>query len=105
MKKYEIYKDTFETKRNGKVWSVNDMINAYDYEDSNAQLIASFDDLDEAKKCFEDEKSKCSSRYQDGLIYQLLIFDYLELQENEYDEDNDIEASESLDCYVDSVEH
>lgn len=105
MEKYEIYKDTFETKRNGKIWSANDMISAYDYEDSNAQLIASFDNLEEAKKCFESEKANCSSKYQDGSIYELLIFDYLELQENEYDEDNELQNSEVLDCYVDTIEH
>lgn len=105
MKKYEIYKDTFETKRNGKVWSTNDMINTYDYEDSNAQLIASFDNLEEAKKCFESEKATCSSKYQDGSIYELLIFDYPELQENEYDEDNEFQNSEVLDCFVNTIEH
>ena len=83
MIKYEIYKDTYETRRNGKVWSVNDMLNSYDYENSNAQLISSFDSLDEAKKCFENEKCKCSSYYQDGSIYELIIFDYLEFQKNE----------------------
>ena len=105
MKKYEIYKDAFETKRNGKVWNADDMISTYDYEDSNAQLIASFDNLEEAKKCFENEKANCSSKYQDGSIYELLIFDYLELQENEYDEDNEFQNSGVLDCYVATIEH
>jgi hypothetical protein len=107
MKKYEVFRENHvEAIRGAMNWSVNDMLNFESNRTSTYhELIGSFDTKEEAQQLFEEEKKTCSSYYQDGNVFKLVLFDYLALEENEYDEDGDfVETLGIWDKYVEPIE-
>ncbi len=89
MTKWEVFRENgIEAKKGGKEWSVQNML---DFNNNRAEdfkeLIGSFDTKEEAKALFESEKETCSSYYEEGYVFNLVLFDYISLEENEYDED------------------
>lgn len=111
MIKYEVRKeDHVEARKGCDLWFPNDMEKYY--QNSSAtylELLESFDNAfdnaDEAKIFFDKEKEYCQSYYQQGIIGKLVLFDVLELQEVEYDEDNEFQSAETLEQYIAPIDH
>ena len=102
MIKYEVRKDAgIEAMKGETSWTADDMLNYYEREScTNLELLEAFDTKEEALKFFETEKKYCQSKYQKGSILELVIFDVLQLQENEYDEDGDFEQTLDEETYI-----
>lgn len=107
MIKFEIRKQSqIEAYRDEAEWSQQDMLNHFnDLTFTDLELIKSFDNVDEAKAEFENEKNYCDSHYSKGAIGDLVIFDYLTLQETEYNESGDFEQADFLDEYIAPIEN
>lgn len=107
MTKFEVYKEShIEARKGVTLWTATDMLEYHNNRTSTyLELVASFDTKEEAGKFFEEEKKNCSSYYQDGYNGKLVLFDLIELQENEYDEDGDlIQTLDIWDIYVAEIE-
>ncbi len=103
MEKWEVYRENhIEAIKGAEEWSTQDML---DFESSRTatyhELIGSFDTKEEAVALFEEEKKTCRSHYQDSLSHELVLFDYLSLEQTEYDEDGElVQNLDVLDEYV-----
>ena len=106
MTKWEVYRENgIEAKKGGKEWSVQNMLDFRQGKDDFKELIGSFDTKEEAKALFESEKETCSSYYEEGYVFDLVLFDYISLEENEYDEDDEfIENLGIWDEYITPLE-
>lgn len=105
MKKFLVNKETIETARHEHDWTVADM-ESFEMNRCSKEpvTVKTFDSKEEAEDFFKDEKTKCSSYYQDGSVMQLVIFDYLTLEEVEYDEDGDYIDSQVWDSFIAPIE-
>lgn len=105
MIKYEIYKDCFEVFKNNRLWFPKDMANAANTMDNDFTIIKSFDNLNDAEVFFNEEKKNCWSRYQESSVYDVVLFDILELRVCEYDEEGEIQSDKTYDSYIAPIEH
>ena len=106
MIKYEVTKELIEIEKPYKILNAADLIHLVNYEtDREQQIVAVFETPEEAERCFAHEKEGCCSRIVDGYSYPLILFDYLELQKNEYDEDGEFQSSEIWDSFAAPIEY
>lgn len=105
MIKYEVRIDAgIKTMKGETSWTADDMLNHYEREScTNLELIKAFDTKEEALNFFEAEKKYCQSKYQKGSIWEIVIFDVLKLQENEYDEDGDFVQTLDEETYITEI--
>ena len=102
MTKFIVVRENSIEERKGLTeWTAQDMHDAYwrksdRYEDE----VGRFDSLEEAEKCFEEEAKICRSYYTDGQIGELVLFDWLGLEEAEVDEDGEFLWADIIDEYV-----
>lgn len=99
--RYGISIEHFEARKGNEEWTPEDM---YKYGTEEAswrypEELANFNDLKEAEKFFESQKRLCSSYYSKQQ-WELVEFDYLALEEQEYDEDGDFIQANTLDYYI-----
>lgn len=101
MTKYEVRHEHFETRKGGTDWTVEDLDRVVDLSNwRNPELIYSSRDLEKSQKVFEESKKNCCSEYVKGNCWDLVEFDYIEIDKVEYDEDGDIEQSEVWDYFI-----
>ena len=102
MTKFEVYKESkIEAKRGCKEWTSEDMLDFNSIRrDTNFELIGSFESKEEAQEFFEEQKQYCVSFYQDGYIYNLVIFDIIQLCEVDYNEDGEFLQMGIIDEYA-----
>lgn len=90
IKCYEVWKDRFEVKAPvvGDKWTVEKMKDNAIMNGLNGEQIDVFENINEAKKCFEQHKKECSNRifYYAGMRF--LNYDYLYIVEVEYEADD-----------------
>lgn len=103
MIKYEVRKDTeVEVMKGETSWTADDMLNYYEdeYSCTNLELLETCETKEEALKFFEAEKKSCQSKYQKGSIWELVTFDVLKIQKNEYDEDGNLEQTLDEETFI-----
>ncbi len=101
MTKYEVYTDSFQIEKDAiNITSKEIFDYYYDETEHDAELIAQFDSLEEAKSEFEKQKQICETKSNrnngNTLFWGTLIY----IEENEYKVDDEGELSFDASCGV-----
>lgn len=90
MKRYEIYKDHFETKYNGKSMTADEVIDAYmDATSLEPELVGQYSTKEEAMTEWEKYNSLVDTRIVDGNNGKLLVGEIVYLEEVECNEEGE----------------
>ena len=100
--KYVVTYDSTE-KHSGKCnYTTAELIGIYENRNwTETRTIAEFDNLDEARAAFEDEKSRVSTWYD--ACSKTLHFQTLFLTEREFDEDGEFLIDTQIDEYAEPI--